>query len=102
MHILIVRFNLEGLSHDDFIASTDDAAQHWAAIPGLISKHWISNESTNTYGGVYLFESKTDLDAYKESDLCAQLLATPNFVNFEVTDYELIENASCITRAISC
>lgn len=101
MHILIVRFNLECLSHNDFIASTDEAAQHWAAIPGLISKKWLSNEETNTYGGVYLFDTKESLDTYKASELCAQLLATPNFKNFEVTDYALIKNASRITNAIS-
>ena len=102
MHILIVRFSLEGLSHADFIASTDEAAQHWAQIPGLISKQWLSSEETNTYGGVYLFESKEAMQTYKDSELCVQLLATPSFTNFDVTDYEMIENASCITGAISC
>ena len=100
MHILIVQFNLEDLTHEEFVASTDEAAPHWAAIPGLITKHWLSSEETNTYGGVYLFESKEAMQAYKDSELCSQLLATPKFVNFVITDYDLIENASRITRAI--
>ena len=100
MNILIVRFNLEGLTHDEFVSSTDEAAPHWAAIEGLISKHWIANEETNTYGGVYLFENEKSMLDYKSSPLCDQLLATPAFVNFEITDYHLLESPSKVTRAI--
>jgi hypothetical protein len=100
VNILIVRFNLEGLTHDEFVSSTDEAAPHWAAIDGLISKYWIANAETNTYGGVYLFENEESMLNYKASPLCDQLVGTPAFVNFDITNYDLIENPSKVTRAI--
>ena len=53
MHIQIINFHLKGISEAEFRAHRDEVAPAFAEVPGLISKVWLANRSTNTYGGVY-------------------------------------------------
>ena len=43
MQILIVNFNLDGLSEEDFASSCDELAPAFAAVPGLASKVWLAD-----------------------------------------------------------
>ena len=58
MHIQIINFNLSGISRSEYEAAAAEAAQPISEMPGLISKRWLANEETNTYGGVYFWETK--------------------------------------------
>lgn len=100
MHILVINFELHELSHEDFQAVATEAAPAFAEIPGLISKHFLSNEDTNTYGGVYVFESKQATQNYLNSDLCAGLAANEHFINMQVRDFGILEGPSQVTRAL--
>ena len=53
MHIQIINFNLSGISRSDYEAPAAEAAHPISEMPGLISKRWLANEETKTYGGVY-------------------------------------------------
>ena len=58
MHVQIINFSLNDLTHDAYSDACNDIAETFANLPGLISKLWIANPETNTYGGVYFWESK--------------------------------------------
>ena len=53
MHIQVVNFNLEGLSHEDYSNAATDLAPAFNEVKGLISKVWLSDEDANIYGGIY-------------------------------------------------
>ena len=55
MHIQIINFNLSRNSRSKYEAAAAEAAQPISEMPGLISKRWLANEETNTYGGVYFW-----------------------------------------------
>ena len=62
MHIQVVNFHLSDLSDADFRARCDEIAPAFAEVPGLISKVWLANASTNTYGGVYTWEDREAME----------------------------------------
>ena len=64
MHIQVVNFHLSDLSDADFRARCDEIAPAFAEVPGLISKVWLANASTNTYGGVYTWEDREAMEQY--------------------------------------
>ena len=97
MHILIINFNLQDLSRAQFEEACQDLAQTFAEIPGLITKTWLANEETNTYGGVYHFENKQAMLDYKESEVFAAIGANPAFVNPVITDFGILEVPSKVT-----
>ncbi|PDH66121.1 MAG: hypothetical protein CNE91_01395 [SAR116 cluster bacterium MED-G04] len=57
MHIQIINFNIK-VSGEDYEKGAMELAPVFADLPGLISKHWLADEATNTYGGVYLWADK--------------------------------------------
>ena len=100
MHILIINFNLKNLTHDEYQSICNDVANDFASIPGLVSKKWLSNKKSNTYGGVYLWENKASMDDYINSELYKSLKHNPCFDNIVTNDFEMLPEPSKATRAI--
>src|SRR5262249_16268965 len=84
VQILIVNFNLDGLSEEEFENSSDELAPAFAAIPGLVSKVWLADRAEGIFGGVYTFESEKAVDDYLQSDLFARVGSTPGLVTISV------------------
>ncbi len=98
-YIQVVNFNLEGITHDDFMGVANEVAPNFASLPGLISKVWLSDKDNNTYGGVYSWESQEDCKTYRNGELYAGALANnPNFVNLSDKGFDVLEGPSKITH----
>ena len=97
MHILIINFELNGIDRTQYEGACAEIAEHFAAIPGLITKSWLANEETNTYGGVYLFEDKQAMLDYQQSELCDSVGSNPAFANISMVDFEMIAAPSKVT-----
>ena len=100
MQILIVNFNLDGLSEDEFASSCDELAPAFAAVPGLASKVWLADRAEGTFGGVYTFDSEQAVDDYLQSDLWAGVGATPGLVNVSVRRFGVLDGPTRVTRGI--
>ena len=98
MHILIINFNLNELSREQYESVCGEFASTFAALPGLISKTYLANEETNTYGGVYLWADKQAMLEYMHSHIYATIGANPALVNITATDFEVLEGPSKVTR----
>ena len=98
-YIQVVNFNLEGITHDDFMGVAESVAPNFASLPGLISKVWLSDKANNTYGGIYSWESQEACATYRNGELYAGALATnPNFVNLLDNGFDVLEKPSKITH----
>jgi hypothetical protein len=100
MHIQIVNFQLKDLTHADFLTLCDQLAPQLADTPGMVSKVWLSNEATNTYGGVYTWESRDAMDRFTKSDFFAAVASHPNFDGITSTDFGVLEDPTAVTHGI--
>ena len=100
MHIQIINFNLDGIGRSEYDQVCDDLAQTFADVHGLISKHWLANDGTNTYGGVYAWESKDAYEAFIASELFAAVGGNPALANVSSLDFDVIEAPTRITRGM--
>jgi len=98
MEILIVNFELQGLTEAEYYRMCDDIAPAFAAVPGLAAKIWLADVPTNTFGGVYTFEDAAARDAFLASELFHQVGATPGFVNFVVRSFGTLAGPTRVTR----
>ena len=98
MHIQIVNFKLRDLSDSDFRAACDGFAPIFAEIPGLISKAWLADEASNTYGGVYTWTDRAAMEAFASSDLFRSIAANPNYVDITSRDFAVLEGPTRVTR----
>ena len=98
-YIQVSNFNLNGITHDDFMSVGDEVAPNFAALPGLISKVWLSDETNNTYGGVYYWESQEACETYRNGELYAGALTNnPNFTNLSDEGFSVLEGPSRVTH----
>ena len=100
MHIQIINFNLEGINRAEYEGVCNELAEAFAALPVLVSKHWLADEKNNTYGGVYIWETKEAYDAYLNSELFAGVGSNPALANMVSKDFGVIEAPTRVTRGL--
>jgi heme-degrading monooxygenase HmoA len=101
MHILIINFALEGISAEQYGGQVEAVAPAFAELPGLVSKTWLANEETNTYGGLYVWQEREAMEAYKESDIYKGMVANPHLKGVTVRDFAVLEAPTRITRGLA-
>ena len=99
MHIQIVTLNLKDVSDSDYRQACDGLAPVFAEVPGLISKVWLADQASNTYGGVYTWVDRTAMAAFATSDLFKAIAANPNFANITSRDFSVLAGPTGVTQA---
>jgi heme-degrading monooxygenase HmoA len=88
MIIQIVKLN-SGLAEEELIETAKEREPKFKAIPGLIQKYYVKLKQPGHYGGVYVWDSKESLQAYKESELSASIPQAYKLL--EKPDVEIME-----------
>src|SRR6185503_2471100 len=101
VQILIVNFNLDGLSEEEYSSACDDVAPAFAAVPGLASKVWLADRAEGIFGGVYTFESAKAVDDFLQSDVFAVVGSTPGLVNVSVRRFGVLDGPTSVTRGLA-
>ncbi len=101
MHIQIVNFRLKDLSEEDYVKSCEQEASAFADLPGLISKVWLANRETNTYGGVYTWQDRQAMENYVNSELFNAVATDPNLVDITSRDFAVLEGPTRVTRDLA-
>ena len=81
-----------------FLDGADGAARAIAAVPGLIWKVWILDEAASELGGVYLFASRAQAQAYADGPFLEHLRHDPRVVRVEHRLWDT-HALSALTRA---
>ena len=100
MHIQIINFSLKGITEEAYLQYVEAVAPAFADLPGLVSKTWLANEQTNTYGGVYFWEDREAMEGYTRTDLFKALAAAPYFKDLTVRDFDVLKAPTRITRGL--
>src|SRR5688500_11035571 len=98
MHVLIVNFQLDGVSEEQYRGLCDELAPAFAEVEGLESKVWLANAETGTYGGVYLFRDQEAFAAFAASDLARGVAQHPNLRDVTMRDYGVLDAPTEVTR----
>jgi Putative mono-oxygenase ydhR len=96
--VLTVKFNYS-IPTEELKKIMPAVAPKYSDIPGCCWKIWLINEDHKEAGGVYLFESATELEQYLNSDLFALVANNPAFSNLQTNTFGVLESASVITGA---
>lgn len=100
MQVLIVEFGIVGLTGEELETGAADLAHAFAAIPGCLEKTWLTDPSSNTYGGVYKFRDRAALDAYLSSELFDGVQSNPAFTNVKARTFGVMERPTEITHGL--
>ena len=95
--ILQINFNLN-MPAAEYQKMIDSGAHAFADVPGLKWKIWLLNPATREAVGIYPFDSQASLDAYLNGPLVAQLRGLPSVGNISVKQFEVMPEATALTR----
>ena len=101
MQAQLITYQLKDISQAEYLKQMVEAdAPILAEVKGLISKVWLSDVEKNTFGGFYLWETKTAMEDFMNSDLVKAVVSRPYVKNVSSVDYEVNQNASMVTRGL--
>ena len=100
MHMQIITFRLTEMDDAAFCALCDELAPIWATIPGLISKVWLADSATGTYGGIYAWESRAACEAFLQSDYFHAIATHPNFCDATSHEFGVLDAPTRLTRGL--
>jgi len=98
MHIMIVNFSLKGVTEAEYFGLCNELAPAFAALPGLVSKSWLADAQTNTYGGVYVWERLQAMEDFKATELFNSVATHPNLENISAREFSVMDGPSRVTR----
>ena len=101
MQAQLITYQLKDISQAEYLKQmVEPDAPILAEVKGLISKVWLSDIEKNTFGGFYLWENKTAMEDFMNSDLVKAVVSRPYVKNVSSVDYDVNQNASMVTRGL--
>jgi hypothetical protein len=97
MKVQIVTFQLDGIDEEAFSGMSDELAPAFAAVPGLLTKLWLADRDTNTYGGVYVWADAAAQSSYARSDLFAGVARHPNLAGMTNRVFDVLDGPTAAT-----
>lgn len=61
------------LSEEELLKTAKEREPNFQALSGLIQKYYVKLQKPGEYAGVYVWESKESLQAFRESELAATI-----------------------------
>lgn len=99
MVVLQINYRFQNVSADEWAKRyTDATGQKFLAVDGLQWKIWLDGEGNNV-GGVYLFASHAQAQAYLDGPIVGAMKANPNVADLRFTLSDVRERMSAITHA---
>jgi hypothetical protein len=68
MRLLIFLFK-SGLPIEEIMKTSEDRADSYRKVSGLVQKYYVVDKSTDRVGGIFVFDSEENLRAFRESEL---------------------------------
>ena len=95
--LLQINFRFD-LSRSEYEEAAGQLAPLFADLAGLRWKIWILNEAELEAGGIYLFKDEASVQEYLNGPLAAQVKSHPAFSDLSAKVFEVMEEATQLTR----
>jgi heme-degrading monooxygenase HmoA len=98
VYIQLVTFKLSGPTEEQYSQACREELSTFAGLPGLLSKVWLRDTETNTYGGLYLWRDRASYEAYVEGDIFKSIRDDPSFEGVESRAFDHFEDMTKATQ----
>mgnify|MGYP001824875565 CR=1 FL=1 len=72
MHVQFIRFE-SSLPREQVLAVAEERMPEFQKIEGLRQKYYVALDAPNSYGGIYIWDSKEAMMEFRGSDLAAKI-----------------------------
>jgi putative monooxygenase ydhR len=89
MHALVVTYALNGTTPCEHAELREALAPAFAAVPGLVSRTPLENQTAGRYGAFYVFETKGAFDRFVAGELYAATYGGPGATAVTASDFSI-------------
>lgn len=97
MHTQVITFGLNGITEEQYHAACEAEAPMFASIPGLLTKVWLRDPKTDTYGGIYIWADQESYENYVKGEIFTALKGDTSLKNFESRNFGVFDDLSKVT-----
>lgn len=101
MRMVVINFELADVNEEQYRGMCDQLAPLFAEVPGLLSKVWLADSESGTYGGIYTFADREAFMAFAGSELAQGVATNPHLKNFTMKDFGVLEAPTAVTRGLA-
>ncbi|WP_162186111.1 YdhR family protein [Amycolatopsis jejuensis] len=98
MHAILITFT-SSADDQELQKTASEFAEVVRNVPGLLSKAWLADGSTQ--GGFYVFTDRTAADGYINGPLVKSLRAHPAFSDFDIRQFAVDPELSARTWLVA-
>lgn len=98
MYVQFVTFTLDGVTEEEYRRGCSDETAVFAAMPGLLSKVWLRDPDTGTYGGLYLWRDRASYEDYLASEVFAAIQDDPSLGDVSSRGFDHFEELTAATQ----
>ena len=100
MVILQVNYRFQNMTREQWETRyTDATGEKFLGVDGLQWKIWLDGTEPNRVGGIYLFASLAQAQAYLDGPIVAGMRANPNVAELTMVLSDVRQRMSAITHA---
>jgi hypothetical protein len=100
MHTIVITFELVDMTPERYEEVCAELAPAFAAVPGLLTKIWLTSPGDGRRGGVYLFGDAEAGDGFLGSALARGVAGNPHFRDLTVRRFEVDTETTARTQPV--
>jgi hypothetical protein len=100
MHVQIINFNLNNAAEEEYLAICEGLAPIFSAMPGLLTKYWLADRASNTYGGVYIWKDRAAMESFMAGEVAAAVMVHPSLANITSRDFGILDAPTRVTHGL--
>ncbi|GAA1850198.1 hypothetical protein GCM10009836_32490 [Pseudonocardia ailaonensis] len=100
MHTVVITFELVDMTPEQYRDVCSELAPAFAAVPGLLTKIWLTTPADGRRGGIYLFGDAAAGDDFLGSALARGVATNPHFGDLTVRRFEVDEETTARTQPV--
>jgi Putative mono-oxygenase ydhR len=98
VHAIVMTFDLVDMTPERYAQLSAELAPSFAALPGLLTKIWLTDTDRGRCGGLYLFEDGAAVEGFLKSALARSVAQNPHFAHCAAQQFTVDQTTTAMTQ----
>src|ERR1700761_3100318 len=95
---IVITFDLVDMTPEQYAHLSAELAPSFAALPGLLSKIWLTDTDGGRRGGLYLFDDAAAAEGFLKSALALSVVQNPHFAHCTAQRFTVDQTTTALTQ----
>jgi hypothetical protein len=98
VHAIVMTFDLVDMTPEQYAQLSAELAPSFAALPGLLTKIWLTDTDRGRCGGLYLFDDDATAEGFLKSALALGVAQNPHFASCTAQRFMVDQATTAMTQ----